>query len=41
VLTEIGLSLVEHYRESSRRDADMLAQLEDFRLKLPAQNLIL
>jgi LysR family transcriptional activator of glutamate synthase operon len=31
VLTEIGLSLVEHYRESSRRDADMLAQLEDFR----------
>jgi LysR family transcriptional regulator, transcription activator of glutamate synthase operon len=31
VLTEIGLSLVEHFRESCRRDADMLAQLEDFR----------
>src|SRR5471032_3097165 len=31
VLTEIGLSLVEQFRESSRRDADMPAQLEDFR----------
>ncbi|KNE75629.1 Transcriptional regulator, LysR family [Candidatus Burkholderia crenata] len=31
VLTEIGLSLVEHFHESCRRDADMLAQLEDFR----------
>jgi DNA-binding transcriptional LysR family regulator len=30
-LTEIGLSLVEHFRESSRRDAEMLAQLEDYR----------
>jgi DNA-binding transcriptional LysR family regulator len=31
VLTEIGMSLVEHFRESTRRDADMLAQLEDFK----------
>src|ERR1700712_1310742 len=31
VLTEIGISLVEHFRESTRRDADMLAQLEDFK----------
>jgi LysR family transcriptional activator of glutamate synthase operon len=31
VLTEIGISLVEHFRESARRDADMLAQLEDFK----------
>src|ERR1700733_9184794 len=30
-LTEIGLSLVEHFRESARRDAEMLAQLEDYR----------
>ncbi|AMH43235.1 MULTISPECIES: LysR family transcriptional regulator [Burkholderiaceae] len=31
VLTEIGMSLVEHFRESKRRDADMLAQLGDFK----------
>ncbi len=31
VLTEIGLNLVEHYRESSQRNARMLAQLEDYR----------
>ncbi|CAE6798749.1 HTH-type transcriptional regulator GltC [Paraburkholderia haematera] len=30
-LTEVGLGLVEHYRESCRRDAQMLAQLEDYR----------
>jgi LysR family transcriptional activator of glutamate synthase operon len=30
-LSDIGRSLVEHFRESCRRDADMLAQLEDFR----------
>jgi len=31
VLTEIALGLVEYYRESCRRDADMLAVLEDHR----------
>ncbi|SAL79415.1 LysR family transcriptional regulator [Caballeronia telluris] len=30
-LTEIGKSLVEHFRESVRRDAELLAQLEDYR----------
>lgn len=30
-LTEIGTSLVEHFRESTRRDAEMLMQLEDYR----------
>ena len=30
-LTEIGLSLVDHFRESRRRDAEMLVQLEDYR----------
>jgi LysR family transcriptional activator of glutamate synthase operon len=30
-LTEIGISLVEHFRDSSRRDEEMLAQLEDYR----------
>lgn len=30
-LTEIGLTLAEHFRESSRRDADMFAQLADFK----------
>jgi DNA-binding transcriptional LysR family regulator len=30
-LTEIGQSLVEHFRESRRRDTEMLAQLEDYR----------
>jgi LysR family transcriptional regulator, transcription activator of glutamate synthase operon len=31
VLSEIGSILVEHFREGSRRDADMLAQLQDFK----------
>ncbi|WP_133650419.1 LysR family transcriptional regulator [Paraburkholderia flava] len=31
VLSEIGAILVEHFREGSRRDADMLAQLQDFK----------
>ncbi|QQC67952.1 LysR family transcriptional regulator [Paraburkholderia ginsengisoli] len=30
-LTEIGMSLVEHFRDSSRRDEEMLEQLEDYR----------
>jgi LysR family transcriptional activator of glutamate synthase operon len=30
-LTEIGRNLVEHFRESRRRDAEMLSQLEDYR----------
>ncbi|MFL9885987.1 LysR family transcriptional regulator [Paraburkholderia agricolaris] len=30
-LTEIGRTLVEHFRESAQRDAEMLAQLEDYR----------
>jgi len=30
-LTEIGLSLADHFREGARRDAEMLAQLEDYR----------
>jgi LysR family transcriptional activator of glutamate synthase operon len=30
-LTEIGTNLAEHFRESARRDAEVLAQLEDYR----------
>jgi molybdenum-dependent DNA-binding transcriptional regulator ModE len=30
-MTEVGLSLAEHFREGARRDAEMLAQLEDYR----------
>ncbi|NML31816.1 LysR family transcriptional regulator [Paraburkholderia antibiotica] len=30
-LTEIGRSLVEHFRDSTRRDGEMLAQLEEYR----------